>query len=534
LIIDNDRDLLIDPLETASAYERWNSAIGTHFFSAQSSHSSVRLAFDDAAARSIGRAIDETALDLCRVVSQLVDVKSSRPFSALLRAGELGNEFPGLGLLAIQVLAASKMGEDPKADIQRFWPIFSDLIGGALTQKQIDESLDPLWLECESFYRELYEGERGILTLPPDPLLTPLRSKRHINYPLWQCALREVDRDKLRQRFQIASTTELHLPADELPSLVRSWPNLNPTLRNTLNWAHENPEFERQLGALLSDIRDRAQEADFNVEDRRRGLTRLRLAGLHNLRCYMQSRVGAGQWLDVSKDGGALSGEQILGGVDADAFGGTWSGARRLAFLDAGTEGYIHLRGSVNGRVKVILLHECGSDRSMLSDARWKPRRLAEEVAETFNAVEGEFDPEQDVALAERYSVKLLGLRRFALEGGLRTSGYSSNEYLYGAPPRIHRLGSGRDPIWLDGAALMPDGDGVAWLSGTLSVGLHQIECGPEVQTFELVTIDESMNDAADELGWQLSPSGCMRIADALSDIPPFLSLLVGAELQQG
>ena len=533
MISGNERDTQDSIHDAASDYARWNDAIGRHFFSQQSAQSFVRLAFDDSAALTIGRAFDESTPDLCRAVTSLVSVESYRPFAALLRAGGAGVDYPALALLAVQVLAASRMGEDPHADVQRYWPIFTELIGGELTQKQIDEQLDPLWIECEAFYRETFAGTRGLLTLPPDPFRTPLRNKRHINYPLWQCALREVDREQLRRRFQIASASELQASAGALPSLVRTWPDLNLTLRNTLNWARENPEFEHQLGDLLEEIREQARQTDFRPDDRRRKLSRLRLAGLRRLRCYLQVRSGAGQWLDAGPDGAPLSVDQVMNGVEADLFGGSWSGAQRLAFLDAGNEGYVYLRGSLNGRARVILIY-LGDDPAALSlhsDDRWKKRELSEELAETFEAVEGEIDPELDGAIAELFSIQLLCNRRLALEGGLRIGGYGSIQYLVGAPPRIHVLAPTGAKLLLDGKEIDADGDGIAWLKADLAIGVHEAEYDSGTLQFEIVAVDESLNESGDDLGWVLSPAGRMEVEnpEEMDHVP----ILVGAELKE-
>ncbi len=521
------RDAEASGCDIFGRYERWNSAIAAHFFTLDYAQQPVRLAFDDEAAATIGRVFDEGVDDLSRCLTQLVQPhEGDNAFDLLTHGG--GDAYSRLALLAVQVLAASRMGEDPTADVKTYWKIFFGLIGTDLTQRQI-EHLTPFWFDCERFYREEQHGAIGLLSLPANPAETPLSGKRHINLPLWQCTLREADREQLRRRFQIASADDLRIAPDHLPALARTWPELNRTLANTLRWAADNPDFEHQLGRLLDDVRVTARNTAYVSEGRRHVASRLRLVGLRKQSCYLQTRSASGQWLDVGPGGDAspLTAEQILYGVDADAFGGSWVGSNRLAFLK-GNDGYTLLRGGINGAADVIVLyHTSAAPPDALSEG-WRECTLDAEIRDEFVAFEGRFEPERDESLARMFGVDMLRQRDIALEGGLPIGRHTDGVYIRGAPPRVRIVRNVGTAILVGATQIEVAGRTIVPLPASLS-GTETIRYGDDVVTIEMRDIPETENDDGSYLGWVLDQRGTMRVDDA--DVCEQV-VLVGAELR--
>ena len=507
-------------------YDRWNTAIAGHFFTPDAAQHSVRLAFDDEAAATIGRAFDESADDLANILAQLVQPDAGDEMFALFERLSEAAAYDKLALMAAQVLAASRMGEDPTADVKSYWPIFAGIIGTDLNIRQ-RERLSGFWFECERFYRDDLRGTLGMLSIPPNHQEMPLSGKIHINLPLWQCTLREADREQLRRRFQIASASDLGLDPDRLPALAREWPELNRTLKNTLRWAAENREFEHQLGLLMDDVRAFSRTTLYVSETRKHVASRLRLAG-RNLGCWLQTRNPCGEWLDVGPGGHArmLTPEEIIDGVDAETFGGSWVGAERMAFLK-GPYGFTILRGGINGAANVVfLLRTADVFSEALSAHGWSKRVLDTAIREDFVAFEGRIEPNRDEELAASFGVEMVRERCVALEGGLPIGRRPDRVYLTGAPPRVRIMKKVAGALYIGERRIEIEGRNVVALPHLLC-GDQEIRYGDDVITITLRDEPETANEDGAHIGWILERSGQMRVgdADASDEV-----VLIGAE----
>jgi hypothetical protein len=514
-------------------YKRWNFAIADHFFKPELAGEPVRLAFDDSVALTVAHGIDESLDDLLRAITEMI-IEGADPFRRfLIPDPERADVFPAIALLATHVLAASRMGEGD-ADPHRFWPIFEDMVGAELSNDD-REDISNIWFACQTFYDATLSGSRGRLTLPPDPRKMPLLDRRHINLPLWQCSLREVDRDQLRRRFTVASPAELKADPKQIVKVVSKWPDLNRTLQNTLRWAGENPDFALQLGLSLQEIRDEVQSGatGSHIVRKSRAASRIRLIGRRELHCYLQKRDSAGRWFDAADLKGnirPLTPEEIAFGVDADTFDVPWAGGDHIAFMDAGDEGYVLLRGSIAGAVRVLLLFTTANapDDEVAPSDRWQHRRLEPDLARDFTCIAGTLDPDNDATLAQLFEVSLSPQRIFVFDGGLRPTRGCTNEYLMGAPPRV-RIEDRNAKVALDGDPLASTGHEIVALPASLSVGRHVVRVGSYEEAFDVVNVPDDEDGEPGVLGYSLDRKGILRVVPADSACA---NVLVGADLR--
>ena len=194
---------------------------------------------------------------------------------------------PGsLGILAACVLTAARMGSEGRFNAIAYHPRFNSEILG------LDSSLTPDGFEyLGDKWQSLREAIRnegyGSLVLPKDPRRSPLRNKRHINYPLSQCLFRRIDVDRLSEFLSNLSDDEIsgEEAFDRLLGYVDYHQNVSVALEAALRGARTDADLREAYVAALDDliadsarrIRAERRVASRIVKASEFGLARLRL-----------------------------------------------------------------------------------------------------------------------------------------------------------------------------------------------------------------------------------------------------------------
>jgi hypothetical protein len=472
----------------------WTTAISDHYFRNGTGAEAVYLSFDDSVATQIGRAFGGSAQDFEAAVSSVIDPDDVNPFR---HADIIWNDHIGvLGILAAQVLAATWMGSFTADAATAYWRPFQR----AFTEDRALKNpalniMDSFWAKTRDHYEAL---GRGRLSIQPDPRNVPLAGKRHINFPLFQALLREVDRAQIRSWLR-DYPEEIRLPAATvLRHLMDSPQSFNKKLAQTLRDAGANKvlglALETQLSELMAALTGRDDELP-----RQRAGGRLRLVGLGELECILQRHNGQ-RWVDA---GPPLDDDAIRHGCEDDASGARWRGDDRVLFVDAGNEGYFSHHGVVSSGATVIAMFD-GDDRDViaaLAEVRTADEPLSRPVeryvARRFNVSEDDSD------LLDLFSCRLATTRALRLEGGLSVR----RVWLAACPPRI-MLAPGISRVTVNGRIFGADNDGNVTLRPPLSPDHYVVEAGGEQITFD-VEDGRSLDDSPDgeEIVYSLAPA---------------------------
>src|SRR5450631_2760519 len=109
-------------------YDAWNAAIYAHFFGPSKKGADVRLTFDDVTAAQVAEKLDATVEDFIACIRGLVRPYLRDVFLKFRELSSRSSSSPGtLGLLAGQVLVASRMASDSDFTAGAFWPRFNAL-----------------------------------------------------------------------------------------------------------------------------------------------------------------------------------------------------------------------------------------------------------------------------------------------------------------------------------------------------------------------------------------------------------------------
>ena len=197
-----------------SSYEAWNQALADFFYKPSNAGRPVYLQVDGDNLRAIGRSVgvtpDRAEHSFERAVQAKLNPGSKvNPFAELLWQtsrwrrrvrSDCGSPPPFLGLLGACVLAASRMSSDPERGIASndYYQRLRSTLGLDLSERGQPPSFDKvttLWATLRYWLQELNQGALGLPTAKRHPRLT------YVGYPISQCLLRRVDREKLPDFF---------------------------------------------------------------------------------------------------------------------------------------------------------------------------------------------------------------------------------------------------------------------------------------------------------------------------------------------
>ena len=197
-------------------YRRWNEALADHFFCPENAGRPVYLTVDDEELVEIaaeaglpkGTAVDSFVAAVQEVVRGLHGyqnvlgpqndesaIYSYRGAEAQARQAEAPMF---IALLALTVLAASRMGADESVSPHAFYARLEELLPSVPNTRNEFPRVVEGWKALNYWLDTTHKGRRGISSAREIPHFN------RIGYPISQCALRIVDRRKLPYFFQWA------------------------------------------------------------------------------------------------------------------------------------------------------------------------------------------------------------------------------------------------------------------------------------------------------------------------------------------
>lgn len=214
-------------------YDKWNAAISGFFFSATVAGKPVYLQVDRETLCQVGPqagvAPEQAEESFVRAVRSKVSGGGTNPFFRFLWMEDWrvrvkaspATPPPFVGLLALSVLAASRMAADPDAGITagNYYARLNELLDLPRNGKPpAFEKVSELWHELGRWLSE-DNGERlGLPTAVPHPTF------RYIGYPISQVLLRDADRRKLPDFFEFEGLAPgQDANVKELVPRLRSW-----------------------------------------------------------------------------------------------------------------------------------------------------------------------------------------------------------------------------------------------------------------------------------------------------------------------
>jgi hypothetical protein len=210
-------------------YLAWNRAVAQRYFSEQLCGRPTYLAADEDDLPGIADTAETGAQEpleaFCRAVQDSLGDPPNlfKPWLDELGSWRASNEIPPyLALLAVCVIAASRMAADPERGIaandyyKRLNPLLGRDEGGRIPPGF--EGVRDLWADLELWLDDDLEGSHGTSAVHEHRWFV------HIGYPLSQCALRTADRHRLPDFFRSAKLHAGDEIADErLLVLLRAW-----------------------------------------------------------------------------------------------------------------------------------------------------------------------------------------------------------------------------------------------------------------------------------------------------------------------
>ena len=503
------------------SYGWWTQAIGERFFRSGLEMSRVYLTCDDATITQIGRPLEAGPANFIGSLAGLIQVDDDNPFLDLAIKGG-PDHFPYLGLLAAQVYVATRMGSFAGIDAAAYWDPFYKLFtkGRPFRAASLDR-LDRLWLEARDFYKS---KNCGLLAIQDDPKNVPYIGHRHINLPLFQALLREVDRTQIRAWLHDHSQGTGISPTQLARNLIESAPNFNKKLAHTLSDAAKTPALFVALCTLVADLAIISLPNEDFVA--RRTISRLRLVGLRSLSCALQTKYRSDDWIDVVT---LLSDSDIRNGIRDQISGASWRGDERVAFVNGGSfVGFVSHRGSLAIDSDVILLYGSSDEEveRAVTAVETCPVALGSDLA-TFKAVRLEVS-EADQTLLALFDCSSSADSSIRLDGGLKYE----KTYLGSCPPDIHI--AARTSVTVNGKHASIGHDGFAYLPRPLLAGRYVISAGNDVVTFDVVD-DHQLQDSSDgeDIVYEMNRKmGIMRTARIDAVTTP--KYLVGGFVGQG
>lgn len=469
----------------------WTAAIGDHYFRDGAGTAPVYLSFDDNIAAQIGRGLGASVDDFKAAVSSVIEPEDEHPFrnADIIRDGNMGI----LGIVAAQVLAATWMGSFTADAATAYWRPFQRAFARGRELKSVArDELDSFWARTREHYAGL---GRGILAIQRDPHNVPLAGKRHINFPLFQALLREVDRAQIRlwlrdypEEAQFPTSTLLHHLRESAALFNKT---LAQTLKDTAAHAVLATALETQLAELLRTLKTSNEES----KQRRVG-SRLRMVGLSSYEIWLQRSAGHG-WIDV---GSMLTDNEIRDGFDDDSSSARWSGDNRILFIDSGNDGAISHRGAVAPGARLFAVYRVDdheAERALTAvrnESAPLSRPVEQYIARRFDVTE------DDASLLQLFSCHLATTRAIHLEGGLS----DRRVWLSARPPHV-LAAPGVTQVLVNGCPTAVR-EGRVRLASKLPAGRYVIEVAGERITFDIEDGAELYDSSdGDEIVYSLS-----------------------------
>lgn len=262
------------PSDSVDAYAAWASVLGEHFFGPDQNGRTVAMFVDDALAEELGASPALHGVTLYSAVHRELG-RASNLFGRILvrcRQWRLGSQTtppPSLPLLAVTVLAATRMRDDGKYSANNFYARAARLLG--IDSQVIADEFDAvvgMWRDLDGWLRS-HGGRRGVSTILPHPRLTK------IGYSLSQALLRDVDRRCLARFFKWANVApRTDVPAAELVRMLGVWSQRRNGVSKGLQRLLASGDESGLLGELLV---AEARAWDGTVDDDRGASQQLRL-----------------------------------------------------------------------------------------------------------------------------------------------------------------------------------------------------------------------------------------------------------------
>jgi len=322
-------------------YKTWNDAIGRYFFRPQYAGQRVFLTVDDDTVWKISQGNDFPLR--CAHSDHAVQAFVAAVRDELCRHGAWSFETPRegeyplfLGFLAIQVLAAFKMREEPPWSATAYWGRLGELLGDTTSRRPLgleENRHQALWRQGLDYWaNDLQQGRWGTVSLPP---YAPRGKQRrdHVGLPKSQALLTSADLTLL-PRFYHAARLQPGEDVDEAFLLEQ----IQPLLKKSSLF---RPHAQRVLGdddrKLLAcgQIREHLRRGHW---DEPMGKARLWLA---------TDEHAPQRW-----DGGLMVGNQVLPEIRLPEILGkaTYSYASGKTFRPLHARYYVTVRDAFHGR----------------------------------------------------------------------------------------------------------------------------------------------------------------------------------------
>lgn len=246
------------------AYRRWNLAIADYFFRPANSSRPVYLTIDqeslaevaamaslpaDGAAEnfvSVVRNVVRGDMGYQRVLGARLDEETTFPYQRALAQARCQEPPMFIGLLALTVLAASQMGADEEPGNAFYTHLKKLLPACPRARREFSRVVDG-WKALNQWLDQTHGGRLGCSTARENSRLTL------IGYPISQCALRWVDRQKLPDFYRWARYRPGHRVATEgLDAAFSHWARRpSSTLTRQGVKALGDPELHRHVVELV-------------------------------------------------------------------------------------------------------------------------------------------------------------------------------------------------------------------------------------------------------------------------------------------
>jgi hypothetical protein len=261
------------------ALSDWNAAIALWFFPELLGSARVRLAVDDETVEEIRQQFGLSA-SLERAVLDVLgpNVQDPDDFNLvrtrLERANGVDKKSPWyLALLAMQVLAASRMVGDNAFTAGNFWDRFGALFEMEKAPKEnLRKLFTDLWKRLNNYLEFVCGSTRGTLALPSDPDNIPYHGRSNINYPISQVLVRRADRIPLQDLFERTDLCDLSDDqlVERLSSEAGLQAELSLPLRHVLQQARKETEAggKSNLQSAVAEIFHEIRKGDASIPER--------------------------------------------------------------------------------------------------------------------------------------------------------------------------------------------------------------------------------------------------------------------------
>jgi len=299
-----------------SAYQHWQAALESEFFGPNAGGRTVLFHVDDGAAELIA---EKYSLDVSLVEAVRSELRldgNLPPYGKVAFGARQHNRLPvpqatappTLPLLAVTVLAASRMVSDENFRSNAYYPRLAEVLTGRhdhdaeqIVHRDFSDVAE-MWRQLDRWL-DTWDGARGTSTIIDHHRLVL------IGYPLSQCLLRGYDRELIERMFSLVGYAP-RSAADrmELLDATRKWAAHGRGFSHPLERAIADPRQHGLVGGLLQRL---LAEWDGSVRERTgRRVGRLRLAADVDAGCLY--------WLAETPD-------EAAGGAVVDPRGGVYT-----------------------------------------------------------------------------------------------------------------------------------------------------------------------------------------------------------------